>query len=153
MFLGYAHDPGATAAVLSDGFLRTGDLGRVDADGRVVLSGRLKDLIIRGGHNVAAREVEHVLETHPGVAEVAVVGLPDADLGEEVAAVLVLRNGAGGSSVAEDLRASCKQQLAAYKRPRLWFVLDDLPRTASGKVRKAELREALASEEPILAET
>jgi len=81
MFLGYAGDRRATAAALVDGFFRTGDLGRVDGDGRVLLTGSLKDLIIRGGYNVAAREVEHLIEGHPAVAEVSVVGLPDADLG------------------------------------------------------------------------
>jgi long-chain acyl-CoA synthetase len=154
MFLHYAEDPDATKAALHQGFFRTGDLGRVDPDGRVVLSGRLKDLIIRGGHNVAAREVEHVLEAHPGIADVAVLGLPDADLGEEVAAVLVLRDGNGtAATIAGELRMRCKEVLAAYKRPRLWFVLDDLPRTASGKVRKDALRDALASEQPVLTES
>jgi len=151
MFLGYAADRRATAEVLVDGFFRTGDLGRIDGDGRVVLTGRLKDLIIRGGYNVAAREVEHVLEGHPGVAEVAVVGLPDADLGEEVAAALVLRRGAGGA-VPGELRARCVELLAGYKRPRRWFVLEQLPRTASGKVRKPELRELLLQSDPVLAE-
>jgi len=152
MFLGYAGSRRATAEVLHDGFMRTGDLGRVDPDGRVVLSGRLKDLIIRGGYNVAAREVEHVLEGHAAVAECAVVGLPDADLGEEVAAALVLRPGSNGAGVPGELRARCRSLLAAYKRPRLWFVVDELPRTASGKVRKHELRDLLAEADPVLTE-
>jgi long-chain acyl-CoA synthetase len=151
MFLGYAGSPRATRAALVDGFFRTGDLGRVDAEGRVVLSGRVKDLIIRGGYNVAAREVEHVLEAHPAVAEVAVVGLPDSDLGEEVAAAVVLRRGSA-DGVAEELRGRCVELLAAYKRPRRWFVLEQLPRTASGKVRKGELRDLLLDGEPILTE-
>ena len=153
MFLGYAGSRRATAEVMHDGFLRTGDLGRVDEDGRVVLSGRLKDLIIRGGYNVPAREVEQVLEGHPAVAEVAVVGLPDADLGEEVAAALVLHAGAHGHrDVPEQLRARCAAQLAAYKRPRRWYVLDELPRTASGKVRKPLLRDLLAECDAVLSE-
>ena len=98
-----------------------------------------------------AREVEHVLEAHPSVAEVAVVGLPDADLGEEVAAALVLRNG-DAHDITEELRQRCVERLAAYKRPRRWFVLDQLPRTASGKVRKGDLREVLDGVEAILAE-
>ena len=151
MFLGYAADRRATDEALVDGFFRTGDLGRIDADGRVLLTGRLKDLIIRGGYNVAAREVEHVLEGHPAVAEVAVVGLPDADLGEEVAAALVLRRGAG-DAVATELRGRCVELLAGYKRPRRWFVLDHLPRTASGKVRKGDLRELLMGRDPLLSE-
>jgi long-chain acyl-CoA synthetase len=151
MFLGYAGDRRATAAALVDGFFRTGDLGRVDSGGRIVLTGRLKDLVIRGGYNVAAREVEHLLEAHPAVAEVAVVGMPDADLGEEVAAALVLHGG-DPARVAEELRQRCVERLAAYKRPRRWFVLEQLPRTASGKVRKHELRELLAEAGAVLAE-
>ena len=153
MFLGYAGDRRATEEVLVDGFFRTGDLGRVDADGRVVLSGRLKDLIIRGGFNVAAREVEHVLEAHPAVAEVSVVGLPDEDLGEEVAAALVLRRGRDGERVAAELRGRCVELLAGYKRPRRWFVVEQLPRTASGKVRKHALRDALQTCQPVLSES
>jgi long-chain acyl-CoA synthetase len=153
MFLGYAGHRRATAAAMVDGFFRTGDLGRIEPDGRVVLTGRLKDLIIRGGHNVAAREVEHLLEGHPAVAEVAVVGMPDDDLGEEVAAALVLRDGRGQPDrVTEELRLRCVDRLAAHKRPRRWFVLDELPRTASGKVRKQELREVLATATATLAE-
>ena len=154
MFLGYAGARRATQEVLRDGFLRTGDLGRVDPDGRVVLSGRLKDLIIRGGYNVPAREVEHVLEGHPAVAEVAVVGLPDADLGEEVAAALVLRGAGTGHhhDLPEELRSRCRQLLAAYKRPRRWYVLAELPRTATGKVRKDDLRDLLAEATPVLSE-
>jgi long-chain acyl-CoA synthetase len=153
MFLGYAGSHRATQEALRDGFFRTGDLGRVDQDGRVVLTGRLKDLIIRGGYNVPAREVEQALESHPDVAEVAVVGLPDADLGEEVAAALVLRgNGRHAEATAAELRARCAQLLAAYKRPRRWYVLAELPRTASGKVRKHDLRDALAEATPVLSE-
>jgi long-chain acyl-CoA synthetase len=152
MFLGYAGDRRATAEVLRDGFMRTGDLGRVDPDGRVVLTGRLKDLIIRGGYNVPAREVEQLLEGHPQVAEVAVVGLPDADLGEEVAAALVLHHGGNHRDVPAELRARCAAHLAAYKCPRRWYVLDELPRTASGKVRKHDLRELLSEREPVLSE-
>ncbi|HEV7680098.1 MAG TPA: class I adenylate-forming enzyme family protein [Candidatus Dormibacteraeota bacterium] len=148
MFLGYAGDTVASRAAMHDGFLRTGDLGRVDRDGRVVLTGRLKDLIIRGGNNVAAREVEHVLEGHPAVLEVAVVGLPDPDMGEEVAAALVLEPGTP-PGIAGELRRRCAEHLAAHKRPRHWYVLDQLPRTASGKVRKGELRDALLTLEPL----
>jgi long-chain acyl-CoA synthetase len=148
MFLGYAGDRRATGAAMHDGFFRTGDLGRVDPDGRVVLTGRLKDLIIRGGNNVAAREVEHVLEGHPAVLEVAVVGVPDPDMGEEVAAALVLQRGSP-ASIADELRRRCAEHLAPHKRPRHWYVVDQLPRTASGKVRKGELRDALLTVEPL----
>jgi long-chain acyl-CoA synthetase len=147
MFLGYDGDRRATAEVLRAGLMRTGDLGRVGEGGRVTVTGRLKEVIVRGGNNVAAREVERLLESHPAVAEAAVLGVPDADLGEEVAAVLVLRPRAPGDVVAE-LERLCREQLALYKRPRLWHLLDSLPRTASGKVRKGELRELLAERSP-----
>lgn len=142
MFLGYDGDRRATAEVLRGGLLRTGDLGRVGAGGRVTVTGRLKEVIVRGGNNIAAREVERLLELHPAVAEAAVLGMPDPDLGEEVAAALVLRPRSPGDPVAE-LERLCREQLAEYKRPRLWHVLDSLPRTGSGKVRKGELRELL----------
>ncbi|HEY2705037.1 MAG TPA: class I adenylate-forming enzyme family protein [Candidatus Dormibacteraeota bacterium] len=147
MFLGYDRDRRATAEVLRGGLLRTGDLGRVGAGGRVTVTGRLKEVIVRGGNNVAAREVERLLESHPAVAEAAVLGIPDPDLGEEVAAALVLRPRSAGDPVA-DLERLCREQLAEYKRPRLWHVLDSLPRTASGKVRKGELRELLLLRSP-----
>jgi acyl-CoA synthetase (AMP-forming)/AMP-acid ligase II len=141
MFLGYDGDRSATATALRGGFFRTGDLGRVEAGGRVTLVGRLKDVIVRGGNNVSAREVERVLEAHPDVAEATVVGVPHPDLGEEVAAAIVLRRGSGrGERVIADLDRRCATLLSAYKRPRRWEVLDRLPRTPSGKVRKDEVR-------------
>jgi acyl-CoA synthetase (AMP-forming)/AMP-acid ligase II len=147
MFLGDDGDRRATAEVLRGGLLRTGDLGQVGAGGRVTVTGRLKEVIVRGGNNVAAREVERLLESHPAVTEAAVLGMPDADLGEEVAAALVLRPRTPDDVVAE-LERLCHQQLAQYKRPRLWHVLESLPRTASGKVRKGELRELLIERTP-----
>ena len=141
MFLGYDGDRRATAAALRNGFFRTGDLGRVGDDGRVRLNGRSKDVIVRGGNNVAAREVERVLESHPDVVETAVVGVPDADLGEQVAAAVVVRR--GGERVLGELAERCAEQLAAYKRPQRWLLLPSLPRTASGKVLKDEVRRAL----------
>jgi len=142
MFSGYVRDRRGTMAALRDGFFRTGDLGRVGRGGRTTLLGRLKDVIVRGGNNVAASEVERVLEAHPQVVEAAVVGIPDADLGEEVAAAVVLRRGGGEATLAE-LEARCLTLLAAYKRPRRWRVVDRLPRTATGKVRKEAVRESL----------
>jgi long-chain acyl-CoA synthetase len=142
MFLGYDGDRSATAEALRGGMLRTGDLGRIGAGGRVTVTGRIKEVIVRGGNNIAAREVERLLETHPAVAEAAVLGMPDPELGEEVAAALVLRPRAP-TDVVSQLERLCAEQLAQYKRPRLWHVLDSLPRTSSGKVRKGELRELL----------
>ena len=147
MFLRYDGDRAATAAALSGGLMRTGDLGRVGAGGRVTVTGRLKEVIVRGGNNIAAREVERLLKSHPAVAEAAVLGMPDPDLGEEVAAALVLRPRSPGDVVAE-LERLCGEQLAQYKRPRVWHLLESLPRTASGKVRKGELRELLLERTP-----
>jgi long-chain acyl-CoA synthetase len=141
MLIGYHRERAATRAALREGFFRTGDLGRVEEDGRVILLGRLKDVIVRGGNNVAAREVEQVLEGHPDVIEVAVLGVPDPDLGEEVIAAVVSRR--RGARLIAELETRCAEQLAAYKRPRRWHRLDALPRTASGKVRKSELRDLL----------
>lgn len=144
LFLGYAGDRAATAASLREGFFLTGDVGRVTADGTVVLTGRRREIILRGGNTIAAREVERVLESHPDVAEAAVVGIPDAELGEEVAAMVVAR-GRRALSIA-DLERHCADRLATYKRPRRWLLVDALPRTSSGKVRIAEVRERFTKE-------
>ncbi len=144
---GYWGRPEATAEVLDDGgWLRTGDLGTVDADGDVRIVGRTKDLIIRGGYNVYPREVEEVLYGHPDIVEAAVVGVPDDHVGEEVAAVVVLRPGA--ELALEPLREWAKATLAAYKVPRLLRVVDELPKGPSGKILKREIdREALRPSE------
>jgi fatty-acyl-CoA synthase len=139
---GYFDDPVATAAVIdADGWYHTGDLASMDADGRLRVEGRLKDMIIRGGENVYPREIEDVLFGHPAVAEVAVVGRPDTTWGETVAAFV---RAAPGATVAEaDLHAHCRAHLAAYKTPTTWVFVDTFPLTASGKVRKNVLRESL----------
>lgn len=132
---GYWHRPDATAEAISrDGWFRSGDLARRDEDGYFFIVDRKKDMVIRGGYNVYPREVEEVLHTHPAVRECAVLGIPHADLGEEVGAAVVLRP---GSEVgADDLREFVKAQIAAYKYPRhVWFV-DELPKTATGKILK-----------------
>jgi acyl-coenzyme A synthetase/AMP-(fatty) acid ligase len=142
MFLGYL-DPGQTAAALTtEGYYRTGDLGRVTADGAVVITGRKKDLIIRGGENISAKEVEDVLHRHPGVAECAVVAMPHARLGEGVCAFVVARPGTEGLD--QTLAAFVAEAgLARQKCPERIEVRPELPRTATGKVRKDLLREEI----------
>ena len=138
----YLDDPDATASTWVDGWLRTGDIGHLDEDGYLYISGRAKDVIIRGGNNIHAVDVENVIATHPAVAEVAVVGIPHEVLGEDLAAVVVLRPGA--SADPEDLRAHCLEKLAAFKVPRRWEFADQLPRNSAGKVLKNQLRSGLA---------
>ncbi|EAR50096.1 putative acid-CoA ligase [Oceanicola granulosus HTCC2516] len=140
---GYYGDRAATeAAFTADGWLRTGDIGRRDADGDLYLIDRLKDMFISGGENVYPAEVERVLHDHPAILEAAVVGVPDDRWGETGAACLLLRPGATLEAAA--LRDWCRARLAAYKVPARIEVMDDFPRTAAGKVRKADLRERLA---------
>jgi len=115
------------------GWLHTGDRGRVDADGYLWVEGRLKDVIVTGGENVACAEVERVLEEHPAVVEAAVVGLPDAEWGEVVTAFVVVSGNAG------DLIAHCRERLAGYKVPRALHTVDALPRNAAGKLLRREL--------------
>lgn len=133
---GYLGDPTPIADV--DGWVPTGDLGRFDADGRLYVVGRSKDMIIRGGENVASVHVERCLRTHPAVLEAAVVPLPHADLGEEVAAAVVLRDGETVS--VDELRAHAAGQLARFEVPSRWWLLHEpLPTNASGKVVKREV--------------
>lgn len=127
LFDGYFDDPGATAEALVDGWYRTGDLVDVDGDGYLTVTGRARDVLRTGGETVAPAEVEAVLAGHPAVADVAVVGLPDADWGELVCAVVV----ATGPVSLEDLRAHCVGRLASFKHPRRLAVMDAIPRTAA----------------------
>jgi long-chain acyl-CoA synthetase len=134
---GYWNRPDATAEVLRDGWFHTGDMAKVDEDGYLFIVDRKKDMIIRGGYNVYPREIEEVLYEHPDVREAAVVGIPDEQLGEEVGAAVVLKDGGGVS--AEDLQQYVKGEVAAYKYPRrIWFV-DDLPKGPTGKILKREI--------------
>lgn len=136
---GYWADPEASAAALTgDGWLRTGDLGRLDADGWLHVVDRKKDVIVSGGENVASREVEDVLSEHPAVREAAVIGVPDERWGERVAAVVARRPGT--DVTAEELVAHVRDHLAGFKVPRLVAFVEELPKNASGKVQKAELR-------------
>jgi long-chain acyl-CoA synthetase len=142
VMLGYWEREEATAEALRNGWLHTGDLGRMDEQGYIFLMDRAKDMIITGGSNVYAVEVEAVLAVQRGVREVAVIGLADRTWGEIVTAVIVAEPG-----VDLDLKvlaASCEELLASYKRPRRWVTLEALPRNAYGKVLKRELRESLA---------
>jgi long-chain acyl-CoA synthetase len=136
---GYWNRPDATSeAITEDGWFRTGDMARVDEDGYFFIVDRKKDMIIRGGYNVYPREIEEVLYEHPAVQEAAVVGVPDAALGEEVAAAVTLKQ--GESLDAAELRAWVKEQVAAYKYPRkIWFV-DELPKGPTGKILKREIQ-------------
>ncbi|MDP3521096.1 MAG: AMP-binding protein [Hydrogenophaga sp.] len=139
---GYWRNPEATAAAIRDGWLLTGDVGCLDADGFLTLKDRSKDLIISGGSNIYPREVEEVLLTAPGVAEVAVVGAPDAEWGEVVVAFVVPLPGA--ASTPETLDQHCLTQMARFKRPKRYLLVDSLPKNNYGKVLKTELRARLA---------
>ncbi len=140
---GYWNDPEASAAAFTpDGWFRTGDLGVLDADGYLTLSGRARELIISGGFNVYPREVEEAIASLPGVREVAVVGLPDPDLGERVAAAIVLAREGPGVDEAGVI-AHCRRRLAAFKAPRTIAFVVELPRNAMGKVLRHELRDRM----------
>jgi long-chain acyl-CoA synthetase len=130
---GYWNRPDATAeAIDSDGWFKTGDLGKVDDDGYFFIVDRKKEMIIRGGYNVYPREIEEVIYEHPAVREVAVIGVPHRELGEEVGAAVVLKPGAEATE--EELRAFVKNLVAGYKYPRhVWFV-DELPKGSTGKI-------------------
>ena len=142
VFAGYWNRPDATAEAFStDGWFKTGDLGWRSADGYYTITGRARELIISGGYNVYPREVEEVLAAHPGIAEVAVVGRPDPDLGEHVVAVVVPRGGQHPN--ADDIIAYCRERLASYKKPRQVVFVEALPRNALGKVQKHLLTERL----------
>jgi malonyl-CoA/methylmalonyl-CoA synthetase len=171
VFKGYWGRPDATAeAIDADGWFNTGDLGWRSADGYFTISGRARELIITGGYNVYPREVEEVLETHPAVAEAAVLGLPDPEFGEQIVAAIVLAPGATNSpgAISQDSRSlaasargtgipvvpitpvapdalidHCRDQLASYKKPKRIVFVDSLPRNALGKVQKHVLREQI----------
>jgi acyl-CoA synthetase (AMP-forming)/AMP-acid ligase II len=137
--LGYLDDPAATSeAIDAYGWLHTGDVGTMDANGYVRITDRKKDLYISGGFNVYPAEVEKLLSAHPAIAMVAVVGIPDERMGEIGRAYVVLRPGATATEA--DLIAWSRENMANYKVPRSFVVVEDLPRNASGKVLKTELR-------------
>ena len=139
---GYINRPGETAEAITDGWLHTGDIARVDEDGFLFIVDRKKDMVLRGGENVYCVEVEACLYRHPAVAEACVFGVADERLGEEVAAAVVLRP--GETLTGEDLRSHCAPIMAKHKIPRyLWLLDEPLPRNASGKFLKRQVKEAL----------
>ena len=139
---GYLNRPEATAESIRDGWFRTGDIARIDEDGFVFIVDRAKDMVLRGGENVYCSEVEAAIYQHPDIAEAAVFGIPDERLGEEVAAAIVLRPGA--SLDADGLRAFLDGTIARHKIPAtVWVRQEPLPRNASGKFLKKDLRAEL----------
>jgi long-chain acyl-CoA synthetase len=135
---GYWGKPQATAEAIPDGWFRTGDLARVDEDGYYYIVDRKKEMIIRGGYNVYPREIEEALHEHPAVAEVAVIGMPHAELGEEVGAAVALKPGA--SATTAELQQFVKERVAAYKYPRRVWLVESLPKGPTGKILRREVR-------------
>jgi fatty-acyl-CoA synthase len=143
--LEYFEQPDDTALSLSaDGWLRTGDLASMDQRGYLTITGRLKDMIIRGGENIYPREIEDVLEGHPGIAAATVVGVPDETWGEQVGAVIVPADPQSPPDP-EALRAYCQQRLARFKAPGYWYFVEGLPATLTGKTQKFILRDRIVS--------
>ena len=146
VMLGYWNDAERTAeAITPEGWMKTGDLATMDAEGYVNIVGRIKDMIIRGGENVYPREIEEFLYTHPTIRDVQVIGVPDAKYGEEVMAVVILREGAPPLTI-EALREFCRDRIAHYKIPRYLEIVDAFPMTVTGKVQKFLMREASVKE-------
>jgi fatty-acyl-CoA synthase len=148
---GYWNEPDRTAeAIDSDGWMHTGDLATMDAEGYVDIVGRIKDLVIRGGENIYPREVEEFLYGHPAVADVQVIGVPDARYGEELMACIITRDGVDLD--ADAVRAFCQGRIAHYKIPRYVKVVDSFPMTVTGKVQKFKMREDAVDELGLTAE-
>lgn len=145
VMLGYWNDAEATAKVMdAQRWMHTGDQGSMDEEGYVYITGRIKDLIIRGGENISPKEIEDFLYQHPAVMDVQVIAVPSKKYGEEVMAWVIAKEGANVSE--EDLRSFCKDQIAHYKVPSYWKFVTEFPMTISGKVRKVEMREIAAKE-------
>jgi long-chain acyl-CoA synthetase len=142
---GYFKQDDATSSAIIDDWLHTGDLGRVDEDGYLFITGRLKDLIIRGGENISSGEVENCLEDHPDIDEAAVIGVEDVEWGEVVKAVLVMKP--GRTITFDEVTAHCKAHIASFKSPAYIAIVDELPRNAMGKVLKNDLRKLYGAAE------
>ncbi|MFC2010718.1 class I adenylate-forming enzyme family protein [Chloroflexota bacterium] len=139
---GYYHNPQATAEIIKDGWLYSGDIGKVDEDGYLFITGRKKDMIIIKGQNVYTSDIESVLLTHPKVAEAAVLGIPDELRGEVVGAVVSLKKGEVATE--QDIRRFCLEHIAVYRVPKQVIFIDSLPRTAAGNIDKQSIRELLS---------
>jgi len=139
---GYENNPEANAKSYTNGWFRTGDQGFLDGDGYLTLTGRLKELINRGGEKIGPREIDEVLLTHPAVAEAVAFGVPHATWGEEVAAAVVLKEGSPATEA--ELLAFSKERLADYKRPKKFYIVETIPRTATGKIQRGAVAKALA---------
>jgi fatty-acyl-CoA synthase len=138
---GYWNDPERTAEVIdADGWMHTGDLAAMDACGYVQITGRIKDIVVRGGENISPREIEEFLYTHPDIVDGHVIGVPDEWYGEELMAVVMLREGAPGLTI-EGLREFYMGRIAKFKIPRYLWIVDEFPLTVTGKVRKTEVRQ------------
>jgi fatty-acyl-CoA synthase len=145
VMLGYWDDPHATHGAIDQGrWMHTGDLATIDVDGYVNIVGRIKDMVLRGGENIFPREIEEFLYTMPGIADVQVIGVPDAKYGEELMAWVKLRQGV--ALTGEDIRAYCKGKIATYKIPRYYKFVDAFPMTVSGKIQKYKMRETAIHE-------
>src|SRR3954468_20916607 len=132
---GYENNPEANAKSFTDGWFRTGDQGFLDADGYLTLTGRIKELINRGGEKIGPREIDEVLLSHPAVAEAVCFGVPHPSWGEEVEACVVLREPVSEA----EILAFCKERLAEFKRPKKIFITNAIPRTATGKIQRGEV--------------
>ncbi|PVZ61081.1 AMP-binding protein [Arthrobacter sp. H-02-3] len=145
VMLGYWNQPDKTAeAIDAEGWMHTGDLARMDQDGYVVIEGRIKDMVIRGGENVYPREIEEFLYTHPDIQDVQVIGIPDAKYGEELMACVIMKPGAAPLDAA-GLAEFCRGKLAHFKIPRYVDVRESFPMTVSGKIRKVDMRQEAAA--------
>lgn len=145
VMLKYWNDPQATQEAINEaGWMHTGDLGIMDEEGYINISGRIKDVIIRGGENISPREIEEFLHTNPVIEDVHIIGVPDEKFGEEIMAWVKLRKGENVAS--EDLNRFCKDKIAYYKIPRYWKFVDSFPTTVTGKIRKVEMRKISTKE-------